>query len=280
MTTALIDADILAYQAAAASEKPIKWDDDLWTLHASEDEAERKFDSMLEAIVEAVGATKVILALSDDLNWRKTVLPTYKSNRAETRKPMLLKHLKARALEKYECFLRPTLEGDDCLGILATMKKTGDCIICSLDKDFKTIPAKHYNFGKKQFFEVTEEEADYWHMFQTLTGDTTDGYSGCPSVGPETAAELLANPVIFEQSERVLKSGPRKGETAMEWRKRELREGETIWDMVVSCFRKAGLSEFEALTQARVARICRASDYDFKAKQIKLWTPENVKPVE
>ena len=50
MTTALVDADILAYQAAAASEQPIKWDDDIWTLHAFESDGERRFDEMLENV--------------------------------------------------------------------------------------------------------------------------------------------------------------------------------------------------------------------------------------
>ncbi len=258
MTTALVDADILAYQAAAASEQPIQWDDDLWTLHAFENEGERRFDEMLDNIAKAVEADKVILALSDSENWRKAVLPTYKSNRAATRKPMLLKHLKDRAMENYVVFMRPTLEGDDCLGILGTMKNTGDCIICSLDKDLKTIPGRHYNFGRKEFFEVTPQQADYWHMLQTLTGDATDGYTGCPSIGPKTA-------------EKILRAALDEGTT--EATPQQLRE--IYWQHVVKAYAKAGLSEEEALTQARVARICRSSDYDFKTKQVILWSPNN-----
>ena len=258
MTTALVDADILAYQAAAASEQTIQWDDGLWTLHAFEGEGERRFDEMLDNITKAVEADKVILALSDSENWRKAVLPTYKSNRAATRKPLLLKHLKDRALDKYEAFLRPTLEGDDCLGILGTMKKTGDSIICSLDKDFKTIPGRHYNFGRKEFFDVTLQQADYWHMVQTLTGDTADGYTGCPSIGPKTA-------------EKILQAALDEGTT--EATPQQLRE--IYWQHVVKAYAKAGLSEEEALTQARVARICRSSDYDFKTKQVILWSPHN-----
>ena len=258
MTTALVDADILAYQAAAASEQPIQWDDDLWTLHAFESEGERRFDEMLDNITKAVEADKVVLALSDTENWRKGVLPTYKSNRAATRKPMLLKHLRDRAMEKYGAFLRPTLEGDDCLGILSTMKKTGDCIICSLDKDFKTIPGRHYNFGHKEFFDVTPQQADYWHMMQTLTGDTADGYTGCPGIGPKTA-------------EKILQAALDEGTTGAN--PQQIRE--LYWQHVVKAYAKAGLSEEAALTQARVARICRGSDYDFNTKQVILWSPNN-----
>jgi DNA polymerase-1 len=171
---------------------------------------------------------------------------------------MLLKHLKDRALDKYDASLRPTLEGDDCLGILSTMKKTGDSIICSLDKDFKTIPGRHYNFGRKEFFEVTPQQADYWHMVQTLTGDTADGYTGCPGIGPKTAEKIL---------QAALDEGT-------PWANpQQLRE--IYWQHVVKAYAKAGLSEEEALTQARVARICRTSDYDFKTKQVILWSPHN-----
>ena len=258
MTTALVDADILAYQAAAAAEQPIKWDDDIWTLHAFESEGERRFDEMMENIIAAVKADKAVLALSDAKNWRKDVLPTYKSNRAATRKPMLLKHLKERAVDKYEAFIRPTLEGDDCLGILGTMKQTGDCVICSLDKDFKTIPGRHYNFGRKEFFEITQSQADYWHMMQTLTGDTTDGYTGCIGIGQKTAEKILQ--AALDESKPWFTP-------------RQLRE--IYWQHVVKAYAKAGLSEEEALTQARVARICRSSDYDFKNKQVILWSPDN-----
>ena len=34
----LVDADIVAFKAAAAVERPVQWDDDLWTLHAYESE--------------------------------------------------------------------------------------------------------------------------------------------------------------------------------------------------------------------------------------------------
>lgn len=274
MTIALIDADIIAYQAALAAQKAIRWDDAIWTLHADEGEAERTFDGMVEKIKEAVDADEVILVVTEGDNWRYEILPTYKQNRDPTKKPILLSHLRARAVSQ-GAYLRPPLEGDDCIGILQTLpKNVGKTITCSLDKDFKTIPGRHYNFKKNAFFEITEAEADYWHMYQTLTGDTTDGYIGCPGIGPETAAELLANPVVFYQEDRVLKSGPRKGEVEKQWKKRPLEEGETVWDMVVSCFAKAGLGEEEALRQARVARICRSSDYDFKTKKVILWKPK------
>lgn len=260
MRLALIDADILAYQAAAVSEKPIDWDDGLWTLHAFEQDAITSFESSLSSLVQKVEATKYLLVFSDKDNWRKKVLPTYKSNRAGTRKPLLLKFLREYAHKKHQCISIPELEGDDVIGIYATTKSkldpVRDIIVCSLDKDFKTIPGKHYNFGRDEFFEITEHQADKWHMVQTLTGDTTDGYAGCPGVGPVGAEKIL---------QKALEEGT-------PWANpQQLKE--IYWKHVVAAYNKAGFGEEEALVQARVARILRAEDYDDIQKKVILWTP-------
>lgn len=281
---ALIDADVNTFQSAITSEKAIDWGDGLWTLHAFEGDVETAFRNSIHAIMTATGADEAILAFSDDdrsANWRLRVLPTYKATRAGQRAPMLRKHALAFARENYETKTVPTLEGDDVLGILATStmlrKRFGkdvELVVCTIDKDLKTIPGFHYNFGKRELFEVTEEEADRWHMYQTLVGDTTDNYAGCPNMGHETALEFLNDPYIWVQYQHTFKSGPRKDTTETRWTKEPLGD-RPLWDGVVSCFAKAGLGEEEALAQARVARICRASDYDFKTKQVKLWTPSS-----
>ena len=259
MRTALIDADILAYQAASVSEKATDWGDGLWTLHAFEEEAALAFETSLNRVLEKVEATSFLLAFSDSQNWRKNVLPTYKGNRAEARKPMLLKWVRQYA-NKYDCISIPTLEGDDVLGIWATTKSKLDpareFIICTTDKDLKTIPGKHYNFGRDEFFEITEHQADKWHMIQTLTGDTSDGYAGCPGVGPVGAEKIL---------QKALDEGT-------PWANpKQLKE--IYWKHVVAAYEKAGFGEEEALTQARVARILRATDYDDIQKKIILWNP-------
>ena len=46
-----------------------------------------------------------------------------------------------------------------------------------------------------------------------------------------------------------------------------------LWPVVAGAFEKAGFGEAEAVTQARLARILRAEDWDFNTKEVKLWTP-------
>lgn len=249
--TLLIDGDIIAYQTAAAVEEPLRWDDGLWTLHADENKAKAIVDETLDNIMADLEGTHMIIALSDSQNFRYRVYPLYKSNRIGKRRPMVLPALKEHMTETYDCYLRPDLEGDDILGILATHPRIvrGERIIVSKDKDMKTIPCNFYDMGKSAqgIVEIPEDIANYWHMFQTLTGDQADGYPGCPKVGPVKATAIL--------------------ETAADL------TYEAMWPKVVEAYLKAGLEVDDALCMARIARICRAEDYDYKKKEVKLWKP-------
>ena len=71
--------------------------------------------------------------------------------------------------ENYKCYEKPYLEGDDCLGILATSDIIkGDKLVVSKDKDLKTIPAQHYYIqGQGEYFDIDEHKADYWHASNT-----------------------------------------------------------------------------------------------------------------
>lgn len=247
MRTLLIDGDVLAYKCAAAVERPIKWDDgDTWTLHATESETFEAIESWLSFIMEKLEADKAVIALSDSYNFRLDIYPLYKSNRNDKRKPLTLRPAREYLIEKHGAKLKPNLEGDDVLGILATHPTLikGEKVIVSIDKDMKTIPGLLFNDGKPDdgIVEVNPSTAAHWHMMQTLMGDATDGYPGCPQVGPVKATKILDGT-------------------------------DDAWAAVVAAYTKAGLTEGDALVQARVARILRHTDYDFKGGKPILWTP-------
>ena len=44
-----------------------------------------------------------------------------------------------------------------------------------------------------------------------------------------------------------------------------------MWKLVKNSYEKMGYTEEDALRNARMARILRAEDYDFKKKEVKLW---------
>ena len=237
MTLLLIDGDIVAYKAAASAETPINWGDGLWTLHCYEQDVALRLDEQVDKLVNEAPVQDCIVALSDKKNYRKELAPYYKANRKTTRKPMLLQWAKEYLQSKYNTVMYRRLEADDVLGILGTANT--DTIIWSEDKDLRTVPAKHWIDG--DVVEISKEEADYNFFTQTLVGDATDNYKGCPSVGYKTAEKIL-----------------------------EFGDG---WGAVVRAFISKGLSEEVALENARLARILRNGEYDTDTGEVKLWTP-------
>lgn len=216
-----------------------------WTWFCDINEVRADMDEQVLWWKEKINADHHIYCLSDDHNFRKDILPTYKGNRRWMRRPVVLKELK-KDLVKKGALLYPNLEGDDVMGMWATDPyRTDDYVIVSIDKDMKTIPGKRW--VKDEVVVTSEEEADFWHLYQTLIGDPGDGYTGCPGVGPVAANKVL--------------------------KMTEGMTGSDYWREVIKVYEKNGLKEEDALTQARCARILRWSDYNHEKHEPILWTP-------
>lgn len=258
--TVIIDGDVVVYKVAEAvadSYEIVTSEDDDFIYRnigwANKESAIDTLEKMIDKICKDCKADTVCIALSDmNNNFRKVVNPNYKGNR-KTIKPILYEFLRNYMNETgYKIYERPNLEADDVIGILATSEKIikGDKVIWSLDKDFKTIPCKFHRAkigSKDESIIISKEEADWWFMYQTLIGDKVDGYEGCKGVGDKTARKILGN----------------VGEKSLE----------EMWNLVVSAYEKHGFTKEDALLNARMARILRVTDYDFKNKEVKLWNP-------
>ena len=129
--------------------------------------------------------------------------------------------------EEYKIIRMPELEADDAIGIYAT--SNDDCIIVSPDKDMKQIPGSLYNMD--EVFTITPSQGWEWFLIQTLAGDSTDGYSGAPGFGIKTSQKFFT-------------------------------EYGYTWNSVVKAFKQKGLTEEDALRNARLAKILTADDYD------------------
>ena len=183
------------------------------------------------------------MALTSGHNWRVSLCPTYKVNRKENRKPVLFNPLRDFIRHNYMTYEVDTLEADDILGLYSGIATN---VLASADKDLLTVPGRHFNPMKPEdgIITVSPDMAHRYHMTQTLTGDSTDNYKGCPGVGPKGAEKLL-----------------------------EGLEAEEMWPVVVERYAKAGLTEEEALLQARLAYIMRPGDYDYETGEVRLWQP-------
>lgn len=243
--TLLVDGDILAYKAAAIHQETIDFGGDEPTIVTHLSEAKTFIDDTLLEYVERLHADDYLVCLSDDFeNYRKTILDSYKEHRKDTPKPVLLGRLKTHLRDHHPYKAVDLLEADDVMGILATHPKLigGKKIIVSQDKDLLTIPGWLWNPDKhRRPIKVTKADADAYHRYQTLIGDPTDNYKGCPGIGPVKATKLLLE--------------------------------DDSWETVVAAYEAAGLTEEDALVQARCARILRYVDFNFKTKEPRLWTP-------
>lgn len=247
----LIDADILLYRAASSVENEVEFEDDIWVLWTDENEAIEAFNNSIAALLEQADTYGYLLCFSDSQNFRKDLLPSYKGNRT-ARKPMGFKSIRERVLEefKHKVITKPRLEADDCIGILAT-QDPNEYAIWSADKDLKQIPGKHLT--EEGLVTISTEEADLFFYKQVLTGDTADNYKGCPGIGPVKAEAIL-----------LAKKHPAQTDDVVQ---------DQYWLRVRDAYVKAGLTEADALVQARVARILRHTDWDKDKQEVRLWEP-------
>jgi len=239
----IIDGDIPIFQSCAAAEMVVEWGDNVFSTAGDLDEAISMFEHKLKMLREVYGNPDYVVALSDGVNFRKEVYPEYKSHR-KGKKPMMYQALVDYVIEKHPAARYPGLEGDDVVGLLSEP----DDVMVSIDKDLLTVPGIHLNPDKNSTVQVGKVDAIMAHMRQTLAGDRTDGYPGCPSIGDVRAARLLAGTPPHE-----------------------------LWETVVKTYEDKGLTEQDALTNARCAYILHhESDYNIETNEVNLWTPENL----
>ena len=237
----LIDCDFIVYKCCAAAETELDFGDDVIVVTSKFSDAYKCVQRDIDKIKrEFPFYEEIILFFTSPNNFRKKILPEYKGHR-NRKKPCGFKRVINQLKKDYKVIVKDTLEADDTMGIYAT-KYPGN-IIVSPDKDMKQIPGKLYNFDET--VDITPEEGARWHLIQTMSGDNTDGYSGVPGIGIKRAEKIFSE----------------KGYT---------------WQAVVETFEEKGMTEADALINARLARILTINDYDEAKKEPILWTaPSN-----
>ena len=236
----LIDADFIVYKSCAAAETEVDFGRDVILVTSNFSDAYGATKREITKLENKFGAfTSVILFFSDSKNFRKKILEDYKGHR-NRKKPCGYKRVINKLKKEYKVIIMPTLEADDSMGVYATQHPGN--MICSPDKDMRQIPGQLYNMDETTL--ITEEAGAKWHLIQSMAGDQTDGYSGVPGIGVKRAETIFKD------------------------------QGYT-WETVLKTFEEKGLSEFDALTNARLARILTVNDYDFSTKQPIPWTPSS-----
>jgi len=238
MSLCLIDADILAYECAFAGQfkdgatnevvmKDFEAVEEMLTLKIREITEECMSDE--EPLLFLTGDDILAKHLNRRPKWcdpseERELRPSFRYYEATTRqykgnrktvKPLHYHNLRAYMLAHYNCVVSDGLEADDMMAIYQTAAKA-DTIICSIDKDLRQVPGKHYSWSvgnrpSKPVYVVdglgTMElvgkprklSATGMKMFfaQVLMGDPVDNIQGIEGMGPVRAYEIL-NPCSTE----------------------------------------------------------------------------------
>jgi len=239
-TKLLVDADFFFYRAASAAEDEHDYNEELTVIVGDFTKGKRIVEQELSKLRSRFDTDDLLLFFTDRVNFRKSIDPNYKGNRTK-RKPCGYLKLKNWGMETYPSIMKPGLEADDCLGIIATNGSVENFVLVSPDKDMAQIACRIYDL--KTEYTQTPELAERLLYMQCICGDSTDGYKGCPGAGPKRAGDILDK---------------RKG---------------SYWDACVETYKEAGLTEDDALRNLRLARILQFKDWDAKTQQPILFTP-------
>lgn len=246
MSIALIDADSLIYRSGFTFEDKTTWNEielELGTSTVPDTSvtsdillAKNAIDAIIDNIKFKTGCDEVELWVSGSDNFRYNVMSDYKHNRTMSRKPLEYDNLYKYLLTKYGAKVAIGYEADDMVVYLKTTHPL-QYVLCAIDKDvlYQT-EGNHYNYNKDEFISVSKEEAIRFFWFQVLTGDTTDGYSGCKGIG-----KVKANRILDEVEEESLR----------------LYSGiiDIYGDKVLQVYEEAGLNYDDFIATCRVANM-------------------------
>lgn len=234
MSKAFIDGDLIVFRACSTAEtttdRKLRNGPAVRTTRMDPRAALKYFkDKVAESLRPG---EEPIICLSDSMNYRRVLWPNiYKANRTGL-KPVGISWFREVLRKHYTVLQEDGLEADDLMGLYCGPTD----VIVSDDKDMGTIPARHRKIGVGGFedHDVSEAQADWYHMYQTLVGDSCDGYKGLPGCGPARAKKVL-------------------GEVGS-------KSAKELWFAVVEAFVAGGKTEADALDMARMSRICRVGD--------------------
>ena len=241
---ALIDSDSLIYKHASINQEVTKWDENTTTVTTNFTKAKRGIKANIEAIMEATDTDDYLMVLSPKNTFRFDILPSYKSNRKPPQHALeLLTPLRRYVTDTLQVHTPTYVEADDYC-VWRMYEEPSEWVLCHIDKDLNQAVGAHYNYRTLKSYKVKQDEADYMFYLQTLTGDTSDGYKGCPGIGPKKAEKIL-QPL-------------------------DLTNEQEVWDVILETYADKELTEEDALVQARVARMLRPGEYNGD-NVIKLW---------
>lgn len=272
---------MMAFRIVVADQHEVEWAPDLWGYSTDLGHCKDRMIAGVESLKRRLNADKVYLVFSGAHNFRKDLNPKYKANRSKP-KPVGYKAFvdwcRTSAEENGWNFAQiPYLEADDLMGYMGSDPAHPERIIVSGDKDMRTIPCRlvGLNDPKLEEITITPEEADWNWMFQSLIGDPTDGFPGCPGVGKVTGKKMLDALVEGEETWGMIREAYVKAHKKNALATIEEAEEDVTSPTLSEEAREGFIRHFgteEAIMNARMARIFRFEDYE-PGKGWRLFSP-------
>jgi 5'-3' exonuclease len=208
---AIVDGDVLCYQAFVSRVPPgtvLGFDENMEEIvqrdYTPQENADflkqgwKNLKSQLVEIVESAYCSEYLMAVKSDTNYRDDIFSEYKKGRPNHRPSDLSKFVPTlrKLMVKEDMAVEAVgREADDLMRIWAreSTEHGIDFVICSIDKDLRCIPGKHYHMKEKALYSVSPEEGLRLYYEQLLKGDPVDNIPGLPGVGPKKAEKALAD---------------------------------------------------------------------------------------
>ena len=240
---ALIDGDVLVYQAGFASDtrmynvgnaefkykkeaneyaKSVGFDPKNITKTITPEPLEYCLHSvkkMIESIKNATDADDVQVYVSSKKNFRNDLVTDYKANRDPTHKPHWHKEIRDYLIDVHNAKVVEGVEADDAIGVDHSQdfyscgqdQLDSESMLCTIDKDLNMIGGWHYNWRREEIYWVTEDEGNRFFFKQWLTGDSADNIEGLKGVGEKTAEKILApHTTVLQMYDCVMREWSRR----------------------------------------------------------------------
>lgn len=135
------------------------------------------------------------LFLTGKGNFRESLatIKGYKANRDPEHRPVHYKSIRRYLVNRWGATVVDGIEADDAVAMAGAEGgyDPSRIVIVTCDKDLLTVPGLQYNFQKRQFVEVSPEQALLNFYRQLVMGDSTDNIGGAFRSGKAAADKYL-----------------------------------------------------------------------------------------
>jgi hypothetical protein len=181
VTYGVFDIDSLVYEATYNAEDFDEATESFWS----------RYNDVVYFMEHNYGNVEMINVGFCTNNYRKKVDVSYKMNRADSVKPKYLNELIQYVKDNLKVQIRSGIETDDLVAKFLEYYGKDNCIVISIDKDYRQFECTIFNYRKREFIYVSKDEALYNLYEQMVVGDRADNVLVCKGYGAKWCEKNL-----------------------------------------------------------------------------------------